>query len=1087
MRRHVIASRRAILGLAALLWTSTLLASDKLAFGPPAGWVKTSAIPQASAQNETALQVLLLDRQMRFSGRAQEFYVDNAARIQKPQGLAQVGTVSFSWNPETDTVTVHKMRILRGDKVIDVLASGQKFSIARRETNLEYAMLDNTLTAIIQPAGLEVGDVLEIAYTMRRDDPVLDGTAEAIIGGWSGTPISRLHVQALWPESEAMTWRALDGLTGVQERRSGGDTALEVLVDDVQPVVQPKGAPVRFMVDPRIELSNFGSWSKVAAHFAPLYERATTLSAHSPLRAEIARMQAASSDPKERAALALRLVEDQVRYVFLGMNDGGFVPADVDITWSRRFGDCKAKTVLLLALLRALGIQAEPVLVSTKLGDRLTATLPMYQLFDHVLVRAIIGGKAYWLDGTRLGDRALDDVPVYDYHWGLPLGSKDSQLVKIEPSAPKTPLVDVATRVDATAGLRAAAPFHIEMITRGSAGITLNLQLSNLTANQLTEALRNYWSKIYPAAKVDSVSAIYDQQALAERLVMDGTVPLDWVDNRYHATGLDVGYEADFERPPGPNRDAPFAIPYPMYVHSTETLQLPNGGIGFRLEGDDVNQTIAGMEYHRHAKLDGAVFSGEMSQLSVVTEISAAEATAAQQTLRDLARTPMYVDAPSGHAPNAGEVADGISAKSDSWDDYATRGNQWMNRGKYDAAIEDFDAALAIVPNDATTIADRAVAYLWKQDIDHGRADVDKALQLDKHNPAVLDAQGMLAGMQNDFPAAISSFTASIASNPKDSWALGMRAESYWRNGDFEQALADGTQAIKLDPKWVRLYWVRAMVLWRLNRRDEASHQAQLVIDADPQSAGAYYIAGTIYAGLNDHKDAVLVLTRSINLEPTAAAYVMRAEQRPDTDLMGQRADLEAAVKLNPDSTRNLGLLAEVEFKTDHYSEAISSLSSAMKADGESVDLLIRRSVSYAKTHQADLAQKDLVAAQAKADNPAALNSICWTLATADVLLTKALEDCKAAVAKVSGKQKAHYLDSQGFVLMRLGRCDEALAVYAAALELEPLLASSLYGKGICEVRGGNTKDGRDDMKDGLDFSGGTIAREFARYGIRSP
>ena len=229
--------------------------------------------------------------------------------------------------------------------------------MARRETNLEYAAIDNTLTAILQPAGLQVGDIIDIAYSLKRADPVLAATSETLLDGWGNLPVSRVHVQAQWPRSEKVTWRASDGVSA-QESRSGENTIVDLLLNDVQPVVQPKGAPARFIVDPRIELTSYRSWSEVSKRFAPLYDKSSMPSGRSPLLDQIAKIRAVSDDPKQRAALALSLVENQVRYVFLGMNDGGLVPADADLTWSRRFGDCKAKTVLLLALLHGLGITA---------------------------------------------------------------------------------------------------------------------------------------------------------------------------------------------------------------------------------------------------------------------------------------------------------------------------------------------------------------------------------------------------------------------------------------------------------------------------------------------------------------------------------------------------------------------------------------------------------------------------------------------------------------------------------------------------------------------------------------------------------
>src|SRR6202012_176033 len=100
------------------------------------------------------------------------------------------------------------------------------------------------------------------------------------------------------------------------------------------------------------------------------------------------------------------------------MDDGGYVPAAADQTWKRRYGDCKGKTALLLALLHGLGIEAEPVLVNSRMGDMLADSLPQLGAFDHVLVRAHINGHVYWLDGTHSGDRTLADLGSSVFHYG---------------------------------------------------------------------------------------------------------------------------------------------------------------------------------------------------------------------------------------------------------------------------------------------------------------------------------------------------------------------------------------------------------------------------------------------------------------------------------------------------------------------------------------------------------------------------------------------------------------------------------------------------------------------------------------------
>ena len=100
---------------------------------------------------------------------------------------------------------------------------------------------------------------------------------------------------------------------------------------------------------------------------------------------------------------ALQLVQDQISYLANGMDGGNYIPQDAEFTWAKRYGDCKAKSVLLLALLKQMGIEAEPVLVASSGGDALPELLPVPGDFDHVIVHAVIGGTDYWLDGTNTG------------------------------------------------------------------------------------------------------------------------------------------------------------------------------------------------------------------------------------------------------------------------------------------------------------------------------------------------------------------------------------------------------------------------------------------------------------------------------------------------------------------------------------------------------------------------------------------------------------------------------------------------------------------------------------------------------------
>lgn len=1074
---------RIIPGLLVLLWMAAASAGNNLQLGPPQAWVKPTALPAAGADTQAAVKILLIDHQMELTPRTLTHYVESAVRIQTPQGLSRMGTITLVWNPDTDILTVHRIHILRGGKVIDVLGSGQTFTIARRETNLDYATLDDTLTAILQPADLQVGDTLDVAYTIARTDPVLAGATADEAEVSPEMPISQLHISALWPSTYPVQWEATEALTGVEPTHDGGMSGVTLTMNDVQPILQPKQAPLRFLIDRRIDFTGVPSWAAVGKLFAPLFEHAAQLSPSSPLQGEIARIRAATPDPKARAALALQLVEDKVRYVFLAMNNGGYVPADADQTWSRRYGDCKGKSVLLLALLHGLGIEARPVVVNTTAGDGMDARLPMAQAFEHVLVEATIGGHTYWLDGTRLGDRSLDHLHVPYYHWGLPLEPQGAELVQMVPAPLTSPLSETAISVDARTGVARPVPFHVDAALHDYTAVMMQQRLADLTPPQLDAGLRAFWSRQYDFVTIKSVAATYDEKNEVERLTMDGTARLEWSGGQYAPVGLGVGYDADFERQPGPHQDAPYAVPYPIYDSNTVTIKLPNGGQGFSVSGTDIDKTLAGIEYQRHARIAGGEFIATSSTRSVAPEFPASAATGAQQALRDLAKTTLDIDAPAGHTPTAAEIAWGLPKSNNDVDDYLRSGQMLWQRREYDAALADFNAALELDSQSAYALADRGLTSLWMGDYTHAQADFDSALAADPHNYVALNGHGALAFRKGDEADAIASLSKALSSNPKDDFALQYRALAYMRVGKKDLALADLDETIRRTPATVQPYWWRALLLRGEGKKSEAIHQAILVTDANLSSPAAYILAGQIYGAFHENDEASAAFAKAASLAPVARTYLMCASARLWTDLPGKRADIESALKLEPKSPHALVMLAEVQSAARQYAQAAASLTGAINgATPVGADVLILRGIAYEKAGQNAQAQADFAKASAQAKHAAEFNNMCWDLAAARVSLDSALADCKTAVGK--SPHEVSFQDSLGFVLLQLHRYPAAIDAYDVALKLDPMQAHSWYGRGICELRSGDGKRGNADIRaaEVLSF---TVADEFAHYGVQ--
>jgi tetratricopeptide (TPR) repeat protein len=881
-------------------------ASDQVIYAAPEPWVQPLPIPPVdSVPDSGAAQTLLVDDQSRFDADGDVFYVERAIRLRTAQALGGANFM-WSWNPETETLTVHKLHIIRGGQVIDILTGGKKLTVLRRETNLEAATLDGTLTATIQPEDVRVGDILDYSISIRRKDPLRRGFSEGFYAIDHPGVAGRFHIRTSWPSSKPMRWRATEGLEAPSQRSKDGQVELVVDREQVTAPKKPAGAPGRYRQIAELELSQYRDWAELSGIMAPLYRKAATLDANSPLKAEVAKIRSQYADPKQRAFAALKLVQDQTRYVFLGMNLGGYLPADADETWRRRFGDCKGKTALLLALLNELGIEAEPAFVNTEQGDGLDRRLPMLNLFDHVLVRTQIGGATYWLDGTRSGDHNLEDIPPPNFRWALPLRESGAQLIAIPQQPFATPQTEKIAKLEIQPGLEAPAIVHIEHLFRGDAGIGARLLIENVGKTDLDRYLRNYWSGEYPWLTAKSVGAAYDEQASVERFWIDGTGPLQWtVSGSYRDFEvIDSGFgdDPDYHREDGPNKDAPFAVDFPSYEKRTTTVVLPQKGAGFTLWSPAALDTvIADVSYKRSAELKDGVLVVQTEERSLAPDFPSADTEKAAAALRKLSYDNVFLRALAPTSPTSASAPAQASEPKDPIE-FAARAAKSMNVGDYDAAIKDFTDAIRLDPRSAKYVYDRGVAHFQK----------------------------------GEDELALSDFNASLKLAPSDSLALAARAELELYKSKEDQARRDFDDALKgaTDKKAV------------LRRRADVYRDTGFL----PQAAAYYVDWLKSYPG------------DKTTTEVTAELCRVRAQIGRDPPSASLEA-CETVLKISPMSPVALEGKAWTLLRQAKLAEAITAFDAALKADPSATGALYGRGLARIRSGSASVGQADIKAA----------------------------------------------------------------------------------------------------------------------------
>ena len=269
------------------------------------------------------------------------------------------------------------------------------------------------------------------------------------------------------------------------------------------------------------------------------------------------------------------LVVTGTRYVGLEFGIHGFKPYKVTQVLSRRFGDCKDKAALMVALLREVGIDAEMVLLRTRAGGRIETAPASLAVFDHAIV--YVPRLDLYLDGTA------------EFSGTSELPSQDQGVMGLRVSARGATLVE--TPILPSSQNKASRVWNVEVSPTGAARVAETLVITGQAAPEWRqhyqtpgERLDRYakvWSGRYPGANLVSV----DMPGLGDRnhpVTVNAVASVPRLGQVTEAGAFDLPVtvrEADFSRTYArlSARKHDLVIAYPWQHEEQLTYRLPAG------------------------------------------------------------------------------------------------------------------------------------------------------------------------------------------------------------------------------------------------------------------------------------------------------------------------------------------------------------------------------------------------------------------------------------------------------------------------------------------------------------------------------
>jgi len=550
--------------------------------GPEPGWVEVAEVaerwPQdAPGASGTGWRNWLIDAQIdRRSEQGWRFF-DHAIEATTEALVANAARIEIEFNPAYQTLHLHRVQLRRDGQWQDRYANA-RITLAQREDAFESDMSTGLVSALVVVADVRPGDVVRYAYSIVGENPIMGGlTHDTLTLAWTD-PILVRNIRAEFGAGSPPDFRVLGSEQAPQITTHDGAATLRWRAERLAPIIVDEDTPGWYSPYPLLEIGQRRDWGALVAWALPLYPRAQDLPPELERRIE---EWAGLADAPARAAAALQAVQEEVRYFSVLLGDSSHRPAPPQLSWERRFGDCKDKALLLSTVLARLGIDAVPALVSAARERGIGDGLPAASQFDHVIVRAQIDGRTYWLDPTASQQRGpLAQRQASDFGLALPIAAGVSALqdmLELREQRGEREVHERFVVADDGRSIRLEITSHL----LGSAARQRRQELAATSLEEISRGFADYYRRLHGELEVAEPLRIEDDEA-SGRISMHEAYLLKQPWASQSPSGRVFELYADLISPllqlEGTlERRHPLWRPHPLQLQQVSELVLPDG------------------------------------------------------------------------------------------------------------------------------------------------------------------------------------------------------------------------------------------------------------------------------------------------------------------------------------------------------------------------------------------------------------------------------------------------------------------------------------------------------------------------------
>jgi hypothetical protein len=366
----------------------------------------------------------------------------------------------------------------------------------------EADLYANVIHRVLSFSSVDPGAMLAIHF--RKDNEKAD-QVEGVVFFQTDEPIVRKDLKISIPEGRSLRYK-IRGLTAeLKEDSEEGQKTYHLQAADSPQIKTEADMPPLKEIASRIVFSTFPDWPAAARSFSDSFYAAANPGPEVEMFTQNLAKGAKSN--LDRIKAVYFFVARDIRSVRFALGEGGYEVHAAAAVLKNRYGDWKDKSALLVAMLKAAGVSANPVFVNSRAVPP-EEEVPTLKQFDALLVAVPQAGSA----GNLFLDPFADDSLFGYFREG-----RGSRGLLVKPDSAE--FVDVRCLPEAESVVR--CDISAELDAAGAITGRLSADLSGLFDLRARQALKDMTSKERDVFFVESVNRLCEDGKAAKNMLSD--------------------------------------------------------------------------------------------------------------------------------------------------------------------------------------------------------------------------------------------------------------------------------------------------------------------------------------------------------------------------------------------------------------------------------------------------------------------------------------------------------------------------------------------------------------------------------------